>query len=135
MMIFAIFLWLSFPKDSPIKTESEDCYFVSKGYRHTDFLIFFDDGTGKLYDWGGSFRSKFDFEWSRIDSLYIINFKDDTHQNESLIHDKRGDLHINESNLNPYQNTRVLTDYQEFKRVGEKRFHRRYKEFLEQGFN
>jgi hypothetical protein len=122
------------PKDFADPNESNDLFFISKGYCNTDFLVFFDDGTGKLYAWGGSFRSKFDFEWSRRDSLYIINFKENTHQSESLIHEKGGTLELNESDLNPYEKTRVLSNNQRFKRVSTNKFLRRYKEFLEQGF-
>jgi len=132
MKIIAIFLWILIPIEIQSNTKSGDLFFISKGDRSSYFLIFFEDGNGELYDWGGSFRSKIFFEWNRVGDLYSVNFKEDMYQKEYLVRKSKCRLQVVESDSIPIQDIRALPFYRNFKRVGKNKFLRRYKEFLGQ---
>lgn len=132
MKILAIFLWIMNPLEIQNTIKSGDLFFISKGERSSYFLVFFEDGNGGLYDWGGSFRSKFSFEWNLVGDLYLVNFKDDTYQRVSLVRKSKCRLQVVESDSIPFQYIRVLPYHRDFNRVGKNKFKRRYKEFLGQ---
>ena len=132
MKIFAIFLWIMIPTENEINTRSGDLFFISKGDRSSYFLIFYQDGNGELYDWGGSFRSKFSFEWKRVGDLYLLNFEEKMYRRESLVCKSKGRLQVVESDSTLFQELPALPFHRKFKRVGKNKFKRRYKEFLGQ---
>lgn len=117
-----------------------DRYFLSKSSLLSYLLILRHDGTGELYDWGGSFRNKLNINWENEDDKIILFFLVNFKGSDTPISDT---LHISGKYLKKTKilkeiesehEIQFLSDEIQFKALTEKKFKKKYYEFLNRGF-
>lgn len=121
-------------------TENQRKYYVRSSQFSSYIFIFNQSGNGEIYDWGGSLRGKTVFDWKEIDKEFVLFHKFDPEEEIFFSTDTlvlKGRFLLLKSSQKEHglkSKLNILPPNLKLEKINQKRFNRKYREFVEKGF-